>query len=239
MLDLLVLLAFAMALVSFFFWLVKFLRRQGKTRDENLCFWLAKEVNGRCVEGSWSGFGELIQGMVDFGIGVTQPKYVVVTRDGGMDVVFFEIDDKPFHISVSSPYTSAWCGCIIRSGNALAPPMLVFRRDVGAAELEGCRETPERWHRRDLEGGPLKGYTVVSPDLEGALDVLGRGLASLLVKAARAVEGRVLPRHLALQVVGDRVALYTHQRGLTEVEHFLALFEGAKGVLTVLAGNRG
>jgi len=59
----------------------------------------------------------------------------------------------------------------------------------------------------------------------------------VLARVAKAVEGGVLPKYLALQVSEDRVALYSDQGTLTEVDQFLVLYRGAKRILDMLAGE--
>ncbi|RLD96242.1 MAG: hypothetical protein DRI93_01430 [Aquificota bacterium] len=62
-------------------------------------------------------------------------------------------------------------------------------------------------------------------------------MARVLARVAKAVEGGVLPKYLALQVSEDRVALYSDQGTLTEVDQFLVLYRGAKRILDMLAGE--
>ena len=166
-----------------------------------------------------------------FGLTGFPTNYVVVAKNGEKDVIFFEVgSDSP-----PSGYAPVWTGCILKAERPITIPILLFRCE---GEGEEHRKVPEAWKKVDVEEGFFRGYTLASPNVELALEMLKGGVARVLARVAKAVEGGVLPKYLALQVSEDRVALYSDQGTLTEVDQFLALYRGQKGFWPCSRGKR-
>ncbi|GEM_PF-1205749 len=233
MLDGLILLAGGMAVVSTLFGVAVHIRRKRRRGKENLGFLLAREVGGRCIEGPWPEFGEMVKGLAGLGLTAFPTSYVVLARNGDKDVVFFEAGGDE-----SMEGGPVWSGCILRSRRPLSLPMLVFKGDErGECGGEGRGGVPQDWDRVEVREGPLAGYTLASPRVEEAMEMLKKRVARTLARVARAVEGSVLPKCLVFQVVDDRLALYTYEERLVDVGHFLALYRGARRILAAFTGE--
>ena len=231
---------FGIGAIIIFVVLLKYLSKTTEKKDISLFKHLSDVTGFQYYEENDLGVKQKIRGMFDFGLSELPIKRMAHGKYSNNNIYFFEIDDEAISTGLKSWITPTWSVCLLESSIPAFAHLgvMYFHSKITFGKLKKYKSFSLNWQNVELANPKLKNYRLMTTDKETCSRIIDKGLIEIFSEYARKFRGKLLPRHITLQINEKYIAVYGDLCNFDKINNYIICFDCIKEVYRTVYNNK-